>query len=89
MSSKLYIDVRSHSEVPKKLADEVISYPYTKILKDKELFCKRCEEADEIVLICRSGSRSSLARSILMDCGVENIEIKTPKEVKEILNGKK
>ncbi len=88
MSSSLYIDVRPLSESLNKKFTEVISYPYTEILKDKEAFYEFCKDAKKIVLICRSGRRSDFVKKMLLDYGFEDIVLKTPSEVRKTLNDK-
>tara|TARA_Y100000310_G_scaffold268048_1_gene280471 strand:+ start:469 stop:735 length:267 start_codon:yes stop_codon:yes gene_type:complete len=86
MSSRLIIDVRDPVEFNFGKLKGVISYPYGKILEDKEAFCLFCADKTEIILCCRSGRRSRFARSILSNCGIVDVDIKTPSLVRKMLN---
>ena len=86
MLSRLIIDVRPPSEFNLGKLKGVVSYPYRRILEDKEAFCEFCSGASEIILCCRSGRRSGLARSILGNCGIIDVGIKTPSLVRKMLN---
>ena len=86
MSSRLLVDVREPTELSLKMLKEVVSYPYRKILMNKEAFCEFCVHASEIILICRSGRRSNFAKTILINYGFENVEVRTPKAVRKLLD---
>ena len=84
MSNRVYIDVRNLQEVKIPIAGAV-SLPYYELLKDKESFCELCKDAEEIILICRSGRRSNFARTILNKCGIENVRVIKPSQARKEL----
>jgi len=86
MSSKLIIDVRDSSELKFGKLEGIVSYPYRKILEDREAFCKFCAAASKIILCCRSGRRSAFARTILSACGIVDVEIKTPNVIRKMIS---
>ena len=67
----IVIDVRTPDEFNLDgHAECSVNYPLDKI----ENYLDNLREYDKIVLVCRSGNRANIARSILLQCGISNIE---------------
>jgi len=51
-------------------AEGSVNYPLDKI----ENYVDSLREFDKVILVCRSGNRANIARSILLQSGISNIE---------------
>ncbi|MDP3466876.1 MAG: rhodanese-like domain-containing protein [Daejeonella sp.] len=51
-------------------AEGSVNYPLDKI----ETYVDSLREFDKVILVCRSGNRANIARSILLQSGISNIE---------------
>ena len=51
-------------------AEGSVNYPLDKI----ESYIDNLRQFDKVILVCRSGNRANIARSILLQSGISNIE---------------
>jgi phage shock protein E len=51
-------------------AEGSVNYPLDKI----EAYIDNLRQFDKVILVCRSGNRANIARSILLQSGISNIE---------------
>ena len=51
-------------------AEGSVNYPLDKI----ETYIDNLRQFDKVILVCRSGNRANIARSILLQSGISNIE---------------
>ena len=67
----IVVDVRTADEFNLEgHAESSVNYPLDKI----ESQIDSLREYDKIILVCRSGNRANIARSILLQSGISNIE---------------
>lgn len=67
------VDVRSADEFTMDgHAEGSVNYPLDKI----ENYIDSLRQFDKVILVCRSGNRANIARSILLQSGISNIENK-------------
>ena len=67
----IVVDVRTTDEFNLDgYAEGSVNYPLDKI----ETYIDNLRQFDKVILVCRSGNRANIARSILLQSGISNIE---------------
>jgi len=67
----IIVDVRTADEfMIEGHAEGSVNYPLDKI----ENYIDSLREFDKVILVCRSGNRANIARSLLLQAGISNIE---------------
>lgn len=67
----IVVDVRTSDEFNLDgHAECSVNYPLDKI----ETYIDNLRQFDKVILVCRSGNRANIARSILLQSGISNIE---------------
>jgi rhodanese-related sulfurtransferase len=67
----IIVDVRTADEfMMDGHAEGSVNYPLDKI----ENYIDSLREFDKVILVCRSGNRANIARSLLLQAGIYNIE---------------
>ena len=67
----IIVDVRTQEEFNLDgHAEHSVNYPLDRI----ENYVESLRDFDKVILVCRSGGRAGVAKSILMQAGINNIE---------------
>lgn len=69
MSSTLIVDVRAHIEFFEAHFPGAVNLPLNRLIESKELLLKY----ENVVVVCRTGNRSKIAKNILTKLGLSNV----------------